>query len=631
MSGIAAIFHADGRPADAAAIRAMTQAMAYRGPDGIVHHVSGPVALGHLQLLSTAEQGTGPQIAASDDGQVHVAMDGYLTNPDELRADLSAKGYPTRNRSDVEIALRAYEAWGTDCAGHLEGEFAFVLWDGRQRMVFCARDHQGLRPLLYHWARSRLLVASDAAAILAVLENRPQPNIGFLAEYLTGQFYTREETAWTGISRLPQACAMTVANSGPKVWQYWSLPLPDRPLYRHEADYVEHYRALLADSVRRTARTNRPLAIEASGGLDSTALFCMAVHLERTGAFPAPSIRGYTLAGPAGTGADEVRYPRAVAEELGVQITERPYFMPPLSWFDADANRARDLPLMPNGIMSRLEEEAMVADGCRACINGVGGDQWLDGSPYYYAELVRHGAIDDLWDAAARDIAAFGWRQTARMAWRFGAVALLPQAARTPARRLRESLRPRPMPELEALLAPEAQAMLAQRRARHRGDAHPDHHTRLKLSKWNYPYWSTMFDHNSRQAAQAGLSQRHPMLTRAYISFMASVPEHFLLQGGQTKQLHRKALAGILPDVVRLRTDKAWTDCTYENLCESIIARLEGEPAIAADIIVARAQRQRICERYRNAAIDSDLPFTLWSLYAITTMLIPASSEPQLK
>lgn len=608
MSGIAAIFHADGQPADPQVLAAMTGAMAYRGPDGIANWCEGPVAIGHCLLVSTAEQRRGPQIAGNADSTVQVALDGYLHNPDELRGELKAIGHPVRNCTDAEIVLRAYEAWGSECPVRLEGEFAFVLWDGRRREVFCARDHQGLRPLLYHWDGKRLLVASDATGILAALPEEPKPNLGYLAQVLTWEYYTRDETKWNGIVRLAQAHAMVASSSGLRTSQYWSLPIGQSPPYRKEADYIAHYRELLADSVRRSARSDRPLAIEASGGLDSTALFCMAHHLQRNGPFPAPAIRGYTLAGPPGTGADEIAYPRAVAAELGVKISEHPYFAPPLDWFDRDAACSRDLPLMPNGAMSILEEQAMVADGCRACINGVGGDQWLDGSPFYYSELARRGAVSDLVRAAMADIAAQGMGKTLQLAWRYGLKPAIPAGLRPALLAMRNLVRRRgeDSGQSHPLLTPQAAQMLADRRALWQASLHPDLHARLKLSKWSHPYWSTMFDLNSRQEAQSGLSQRHPLLARRYMTFMAAVPEHLLLKGGITKQLHRKALAGILPDKVRLRTDKAWTDFLFQNLANSIVDRLLKDTSPIVGELVAPEQLSRICEQYRNATIDSE-------------------------
>lgn len=621
MSGIAAIFQIDGGPADESAIRAMTHAMDYRGPDGMACWAHGPVALGHCTLHSTAEGREAAQPHASEDGRVQVVLDGYLANIAELRNELLGRGVALRNKSDVEIVLRAYETWGQDCPVRLQGEFAFIIWDARQGELFCARDHQGMRPLLYHFDGKRLLLGSDTVAILAALDHAPKPNLGFLAEVLKFEWYSRDETVWTGIMRLVQAHCMRATSTGLQIEQYWQLQVDRRLKYAREEDYADHYRELLAECVRTTARTDRPLAIEVSGGLDSTALFCMAAKLQQEDGLPAPSVRGYTMAGPPGTPADEIEYVHAVVEELGLPVAELPYFLPDLSWFTRDVERSCDLPSPPNGIISLNEEMAMTADGCRACMNGVGGDQWLDGSAYYYLEFARSGAIGSFLRAAGEDRRTRGWHWTARAMIHFGISPLLPSSVRKSARELKSLLVGRRPARNDLVLTPWAQEELQARRQRYRDTLPDDPQARLKLAKLADPYWSSMFDMNSRQEARNGLSQRHPMLCRPYIEFMAAIPEHLLLRRGVRKCLHREALKGILPEKVRNRTSEGSTSQVYHRLSDQIIANLRAHGSEGLAPLVSASEIEEQVSLYCNAAIDRRSIFALWPAYVISTFL----------
>ena len=113
----------------------MTGAMPYRGPDGITHWHAGPVALGHCMMHATSESLDERQPLANESGSLVLAMDGYLSNWEELRQTLRDRGVRLRDRSDAELVLRAYETWGEDCPCHLDGEYAFVIWDAARRDI----------------------------------------------------------------------------------------------------------------------------------------------------------------------------------------------------------------------------------------------------------------------------------------------------------------------------------------------------------------------------------------------------------------------------------------------------------------------------------------------------------------
>ena len=151
MSGIAGIIRFDGGRVEPGQIEKMTAAMSYRGPDGINHRVLGPVALGHCMFRTTSESLEETQPLANEDESLTLVMDGWLSNWEELRAELLAKSARLRTRADAELVLRAYEAWGADCVAHIEGDFAFVIWDARRCEAFCARDRMGNKPLFYCW------------------------------------------------------------------------------------------------------------------------------------------------------------------------------------------------------------------------------------------------------------------------------------------------------------------------------------------------------------------------------------------------------------------------------------------------------------------------------------------------
>ena len=593
MSGLAAVFQFDGAPAAADTVGTLLAAMARRGPDGMAVWRDGPVALGACALHTTAEARTASQPYASPDGMVQVVFDGHLSDPAGLRRTLVQRGATPRGSSDEELVMLAWQAWGEDCAQHIMGEFALILWDAHRQHLFCARDHQGLRSLFYCRDGDRLLVASDMAALVRGLGRQPEINRGYLAELVDYQFHTRDETVWRGVLRVVQGHWLCATRSGLITRQYYQLDTTRRLRYAQPQDYVDHYREVLEQCLIGAARTDLPLAFEVSGGLDSTALFCLAHHLAPQGHLPAPALRGYTLAGPPGTSADEVAYVRTVAAELGVEIAEHPYFMPDLAWFTHDAAEALDAPLWPNAIMHRTCEQALVADGCRVSISGIGGDQWLNGSRFYYSELPREGELRRLLAAVRADVADLGLGATARSALYYGISPLLPESVRALCRQLRGLIDLVGEEAAICPLVPELASEVAARAARYQASLPSDRAQRRKLESLYRPDWAPIFDACSRQVAQAGYESRYPMLDRRFIEFMAALPNDVLLQGNTYKALHRTVMTGILPDAVRLRQDKAAMNVTYQRLAAPLRQWLEQDWNPAWDTALDRRELAR--------------------------------------
>ena len=165
MCGIAGILRIDGAPAGGELLRAMTSAIAHRGPDGDGFFCEGPVGLGHRRL-AIIDLATGDQPMATDDGASVIIFNGEIYNFRELRRELEGRGATFRTSSDTEVILRAYEAWGVECLSRLRGMFAFAIWDKAQRRLFLARDRVGIKPLVYSWDGHRLLFGSEIKALL---------------------------------------------------------------------------------------------------------------------------------------------------------------------------------------------------------------------------------------------------------------------------------------------------------------------------------------------------------------------------------------------------------------------------------------------------------------------------------
>lgn len=617
MSGIAGIIRFDGAPVEPGLVEKMTSAIAHRGPDGINHWVKGSVALGQCMLRTTPESLEEKQPLSNEDESLVLVMDGRVDNWEELRRELLGRGAVLRDRSDAELVLKAYEIWGRECLPHIDGDFALVIWDARKRTAFCARDRMGNKPFHYHWNGSSLVFASELHLILALPWVAQVPNEGMLVEFLAAEWYSRDETLWHGIMRLVAAHCMEVGSRGPQPKQYWVPDLWTALPYTKDEEYIEHYRKLLADTIRRLSRSHRPAAIQVSGGLDSSAVFCMAERLRRVNRLLAPSIEGYTFAFTDNSQANEVAYARAVGEYLGIPIHEIPPSIMPFSWYEERARAYRDFPGYPNGVMCVDLMRQASLQGSRVVLTGQGGDQWLQGSQAYYAEELAQRHWSTLYDCFCRDAKVFGKRQALKWLLRHGLFPLLPMAIQESLRRLVRSMRGSANRETY-WLSPEMQETIQFRRAQYCSQ-HPQrvrsYFQEELLRNLHDPFMVQVIERFEREGALSGIEIRHPFWDHRIAQFAFSTPERLRLHGSRTKYIHVQALQGILPPIILERTSKAEFSSVFQAhldaMQQSFSMTLPHEHAkwLAPDGM------KRLYKAYQDTPQSGRSQWALWGIY----------------
>lgn len=617
MSGFAGILRFDGRPIEADVIRRMTNAMAYRGPDGIAYWSDENAALGHCMFRTTAESLEEMQPHADESGRFVLVMDGWLANPDELRAELAERGARLRNRSDPELVLKAWLTWQERCCDHIEGEYAFLIWDTQRRSAFALRDHVGLRPLHWHWNGKRLLFASDINGILAAGDIERQINSGVVAEHLVFKIRSPDETLWQGVMRLAPAHAMHVDASGPRTSRYWLPPLEVTLRYPREEDYHEHYRELLADSVRRASRTHLPLACDVSGGLDSSAVFALAQRELLAGRLPAPSLRGYTWSFPPGGPEDEAEYADAVAEHLGVALTRVKPFLPDADWFAERSRADCDMAIYPNVAMGVNNAMAISADGARVVLNGEGGDNFLGGMPYYFAEHIMEGDWRALVRSAREDAAELGWGETLGNMLRFGIGPLLPEPVRKMRRRYHAS-----RAAMHPLLSPELRELHRQRAMTKRDSPRAAPNQRTLFSRLTDPYFAYVCEYVSRERSRQGLEPRSPMASRAIVEFAFATPQRLRVRGNLDKHVHREAMVGLLPDKVVRRRTKAHFNFCFERILDKELDCVIGIfPQCGMERFVDYDELLSMWSHGSDSVTQPWRGYELWAVFGLSTLM----------
>ena len=279
MCGIAGILAPVAAERLRAGASALADAQRHRGPDGAGVHVQGPVALAHRRL-SIIDLAAGAQPLANEDDSVWVTFNGEIYNYRELRRTLENRGHRFRTQSDTEVIVHAYEEWGDRCVTHLRGMFAFAILDGRRQRLFLARDHFGIKPLVYVDQPRFFAFASELQAFHSLGDLATELDIRAVDEYLALQYIPAPRTVYRQVRKLPPGHTMSVDYDGrvhgPQ--RYWRPEFrPDT--FRSQADWLEAFDATLRDSVQAHMVADVPVGAFLSGGLDSTAVVAMAQEI----------------------------------------------------------------------------------------------------------------------------------------------------------------------------------------------------------------------------------------------------------------------------------------------------------------------------------------------------------------
>ena len=278
MCGLVAVVSANAPAPDEDLERAL-DAIAHRGPDGrgLWRSADRRAQLGHVRLAVRDIDG-GAQPLASEDGRVVAVVNGELYAARELRLELQGHGHRFATRSDSELVVHAWEQWGRAMLPRLRGEFAFALWDERDRVLFAARDRFGVKPLA--WARwhGRVLLASQARALFALGVPAAWDHAS-LFQAVSFQYAPPDRTLFANVHELPAGHTLVARDGHVHIERYWDLDHAAAPRWtRTDEDTVTLFRERFDDAVRERLSADVPVACQLSGGLDSSAVLASATR-----------------------------------------------------------------------------------------------------------------------------------------------------------------------------------------------------------------------------------------------------------------------------------------------------------------------------------------------------------------
>ena len=356
------------------------ESLTHRGPDdaGEWSSADGRVGLAHRRLAIIDLSQLGHQPMTDISNSLHIVLNGEIYNFQDLRQELVKNGLTFRSGSDTEVVLNAYRYWGVDCLAHLNGMFAFALYDEREGRLFLARDRAGEKPLFYHLSAGGLRFASELKALLADPSQPRQIEPGSLDCYLAMGFVPGDRCILQGYRKLPPAHALTfdLKTGATQVWRYWQLP--ESPLSAETLDEVtllQELEELLEDAVSRQMVADVPVGILLSGGVDSSLVTAMAVRRSRT-------VRTFSIGFPGHGKLDETPHARLIARHFGTDHTE---LVAEPTTVDLIPRLARqfDEPMVDSSMIPTWLVCHLVRQHCTVALGGDGGDELFAGYTGY--------------------------------------------------------------------------------------------------------------------------------------------------------------------------------------------------------------------------------------------------------
>src|SRR5262245_32784321 len=232
-----------------ARLKQMCQAIIHRGPDDEGVFVGGRLGLA-MRRLSIIDVAGGHQPIQNEDGTVTVVFNGEIYNYEALREDLQRRGHCFSTRTDTEVIVHGYEEYGTGCVQHLNGIFAFALWDAPRQRLCLARDRLGVKPLYYIRSAPGLAFASEIKALLTLPEVSPTLDVQVVAQLFRLGFFPPPRTLFKGIEKLPPGWRLVAENDQVSLTQYWDIEFKKTDRAQSFGECCEELRALLRDAVR---------------------------------------------------------------------------------------------------------------------------------------------------------------------------------------------------------------------------------------------------------------------------------------------------------------------------------------------------------------------------------------------
>lgn len=615
-------------------LHSMCETIVHRGPDSEGLWIDDRAALG-MRRLSIIDLKTGDQPVFNCDRSVIVMMNGELYNYREVRADLEKRGHKFTTHSDTEILPHLYEEYGDALLEHVNGMYAFSLWDSKRKKLIIARDRFGEKPLYYGVFEGKLIWASEPKALLAHPSVKTEIDLNALRHYVSFDYVPAPMSIYKGVHKLPAAHMIVVENGEIITRRYWDLNWSQdsseangnvhAKTQRRKEEFDEkarELRDLLSDAVRMRLVSDVPLGILLSGGIDSSTVAAFATQ------HATERVKTFSI-GFEEDSFDESKYARQVAKHLNTEHYEDKLSAATAGDLISEIGTWLDEPMSDGSLIPTYLLARFVRKHVTVALGGDGGDELFAGYPMYYAHgvaakyntipaFIRSGLIEPVVNAlpvstnnlsfdykAKRFVRAAKFDDVARHHSWFGSFS---------------TDQHKNLFSPDVLDATDADIYRTVRELVNASDAKTIVE-RMQYADINFYLAEDILTKVDRAAMAVSLETRAPFLDPRVGQFAASIPVEYKLKGKSGKVILKEAMKDLLPQNILHRPKKGfgipiaeWLKGRLNSLMKEMLSpeRLRSQELFNADYVQRLIREHESGTASHHKELWTLLVFQLW-------------------
>ena len=533
-------------------VERMRDSFSYRGPDdsGLWKNHDHSIVFGHrrLSIIDRSHNGHQPMLDASS--QCVIVFNGEVYNYIEIRVELEKKGHQFVTNTDTEVVLKSYLEYGKSCVQKFNGMFAIAIWDPRLGQLLLLRDRLGIKPLYYYLDAHQLIFASECKAINIALPDKTGINHELIDQYMSFGYVPGENTLQKSIKKLlpGHQAIYDVKTKQFKVEQYWDLPF-DNKEDRGLDFYLTESKALLNSAIDLRLRSDVPLGIFLSGGIDSSAV--VGLLAERTD----KPLETYSVAYDFGKEFDETYYARMVSDKFKTNHHE--LFLKPETFRDfiPDYIRLMDEPVTESAAISLYFLSKMTTQDVTVVLSGEGSDEIFGGYDLYrYMTFIEkyRGVVGGRGAGMLAGLSALPGLKSSKLG-KYIQMAALPLQERykgisTYDERIKSSLY---RPDFKSqLLASDQVAKIEAFLSKSFGNKDADALSQMLYFDTKTWLVDDLLIKADRMSMASSLELRVPFLDYRLVEFASRMPSKYKIHNGQGKYILKKMMEGLLPDEI---------------------------------------------------------------------------------
>ena len=535
MCGIAGIVSLDNSLVKKESLDLMLSKIKHRGPDDCGTFIQNNFGLGFVRLSIIDLSPAGHQPMNSADGKYVIIFNGEIFNYLEIKNELEQIGFKFKTNTDTEVLLNAYIAWGKDCLHKLNGMWAFCIFDKIENKLFAARDRFGVKPFYFSQTNNQFLFASEISSILSVREQKPEANMTAIFDYLVfNRTDQNDQTFFKNIFTLKHGHSLFIEGNSFRIEEWYNL----RKNLKHPFKTPHEYKNMLIDSVRLRLRSDVPIGVCFSGGLDSSSILSIIINiLERQ------NINTFSAVYKKGETGDETEF----IEEYKNIVKNMHFTSPSAKSLYQDMHsfiKTHQEPIPSTSPYAQYKTMELAKTKVTVTLDGQGADEQLGGYHYFFGIYFKELFYKLKWGKLLKEILAYKKQHNSQYALKSFLFFLLPSFIRL---KLRAKERGYLNNEFYARYKSTSITSDTIYNSKTLNDALIDHfeYKLEHLLKWE-----------DRNSMHFSIEARVPFLDYRLVERTLSLTPESLLDNGTTKVILRESMKGLLPKKIRLRQDK---------------------------------------------------------------------------